>query len=568
MLYPIRKLGAGGVTTPYDYPSSDLQPNQASNAENVLFRDGKAMKSPGWTTEINTFPSGTKPYWFDSWETDDGIFVGFGCADGANGKVYTTHDGVTLTEAIIEDSGGLPDTLTQSTYWQMEVFGPYLIVNNGVDFPYYTYGYNGGTKEWTFRPLPGWGAANSPTGAVRAIRSYKNYLVALGVDGFPYTVFWSDLGTVEDLPTSWDYASTTSQAGRNPLQTDDGYLVDAAHHNDRLMVFQNEAATSMEFIGGEFVFSFRRLFNHGLVNHRAVASFAAQQMFVCAHGINIHDGSSIGSPAEDRVNQRFFAEVSDIDKVFLSVDSANHEVLICYPADEAEWPNRVLVYGWLDNTWTFEGVDDGIRCIDEASVPTTALTWGAATGSWGAASGTWAETGRVTRKRALFQLGGTSWNQRGSTYTRPGVSYRVTTYTPEASSLRRLTTGAGDGDLRIIDSANDADYYAWIERAYLDLDELTGESVTTKFLRAVYPQIQGEGKVDFQFGTSRTTFDPVVWQSRKTLDMDLESGRQKIDLRLTGRYLHWRAGSWEGIPYGGQWKLSGLDLDIEQQGIR
>ena len=39
-------------------------------------------------------------------------------------------------------------------------------------------------------------------GSVRAIRSYKNYLFALGVDGFPYTVYWSDLGSVEDLPTS------------------------------------------------------------------------------------------------------------------------------------------------------------------------------------------------------------------------------------------------------------------------------------------------------------------------------------------------------------------------------
>lgn len=567
MLFPIRKLGSGGVTTSSDYPSADLQPNQVSNAENVLFRDGKAMKSPGWSTTIDTFPSGVEPYWFDSWEPPSGIFIGFGCADGVNGRVFTTHDGATLTEAIIEDGVGTPVTLSQSTYWQMEVFGPYLIINNGVDVPYYSYSYNGGTFEWTFRPLPGWGATSSPGGSVRAIRSYKNYLLALGVDGFPYTVYWSDLGSVEDLPTSWDYASTTSQAGFNPLQTDDGALVDGSHLNDRMMVFQAEAATSMEYIGGDAVFAFRRLFNHGLCNHRAVKTFTTRQMYVCEHGIHIHDGSSMLEPAEDRVIQRFFAEVSDINKVFLSVDGANHEVLVCYPAEEATFPNRVLVYSWLDNVWSFESVDDGIRCIDEASIPTTPLTWGDLSGSWGAMSGTWAELGRITRKLALFQLG-TAWSQRSGTYTRPGVSYRVTTYNPQDASRRRLTTGTGDGDLRIIDSANDADYYAWVERSYLDLDELTGESATTKFVRAVYPQVQGEGRISFQFGTSRTTFDPVVWKASKTLDMDVEPFRQKIDLRLTGRYLHWRAGSWEGVPHGGKWKLSGLDLDIEQQGIR
>jgi hypothetical protein len=568
MLYPIRKLGAGGLATSYDYPSADLQPNQVSDAKNALFRDGKIMKAPGWSAQIDPFPTGVESYWFDSWESSDGIFIGFGCSDGTDGLIYTTHDGVTLTLAIIQDSGGAASSLTTSTYWQMEVFGPYLIINNGIDDPHYSYSYNSGTNEWTFRPLPGWGAADSPSGSVLAIRSYKNHLIALGVDGYPYTVFWSDLGTVEDLPTSWDYVSTSTRAGLNPLQTDDGSLVDASHLNDRLMVFQNEAATSMEYIGGDAVFAFRRLYNHGLVNHRAVQTFGAQQMYICAHGINIHDGSSIGSPAEDRVSQRFTAEVSNINKVFLSADSANHEVLICYPYEESEWPNRVLIYNWLDNTWTFESVEDGIRCVDETSVPATALTWADAEGSWGSSSGTWAETSRVTRLRAIFQLGANNWSVRGSAYTRPGINYRTTTYSSDDSSRRRLTTGSGDGDLRIISSANDSDYYAWVERAYLDLDELTGESASTKFVRAIYPQVQGEGRISFQFGTSRTTFDPVVWQSSKTLDMDVEPFRQKIDLRLTGRYLHWRAGSWEGVPHGGKWRLSGLDLDIEQQGLR
>ena len=121
-------------------------------------------------------------------------------------------------------------------------------------------------------------------------------------------------------------------------------------------MFQVEAATSMEYIGGDAVFAFRRLFNHGLCNHRAVKTFTTRQMYVCEHGIHIHDGSSMLEPAEDRVIQRFFAEVSDINKVFLSVDRANHEVLVCYPAG-SHIPNRVLVYSWLDNVWSFESVD-------------------------------------------------------------------------------------------------------------------------------------------------------------------------------------------------------------------
>ena len=36
-------------------------------------------------------------------------------------------------------------------------------------------------------------------------------------------------------------------------------------------------------------------------------------------------------------------------KYSLSVDGANDEVLVCYPAEGNTFPNRVLVYSWLDN---------------------------------------------------------------------------------------------------------------------------------------------------------------------------------------------------------------------------
>ena len=122
------------------------------------------------------------------------------------------------------------------------------------------------------------------------------------------------------------------------------------------------------------------------------------------------------------------------------MDGANHEVLVCYPAEEATFPNRVLVYSWLDNVWSFESVEDGIRCIDEASIPTTPAHLGRSVRLVGAMSGTGRTSGRITRKRALFQLG-TAWSQRSGDVHPSGVSYRVTTYTPQDASRRRLTTG-------------------------------------------------------------------------------------------------------------------------------
>jgi hypothetical protein len=223
--------------------------------------------------------------------------------------------------------------------------------------------------------------------------------------------------------------------------------------------------------------------------------------------------------------------VGDYSKVFTFVDPTKHIALIAYPTTEAAWPDRFLVYNWIDDTWSFEDPGTEIRCMNIGSVPVSALQW-LDLGPWQDLAGSWASLGDLARTNSVFHSTATAFYVRGETYTRDG-----------------------------------ADYHAYVQRGWVDLDELTQHAETRKMLRSVYLQITGTGVIHVQFGTSDTPYDAAHWDVENTIDL-ADSTMEKIDVRLEGRYLHWRIGSWTGTPEPGSWSLSGMDLDIQLQGVR
>lgn len=556
MLVPIRKLGSVGVISRQDYPPTEIPPNAFSVAENVSFRDGCAQKVVGYAPFLTSLPADM--LWMQVWEGFSQVTMAL--LSGA--AIHTTVDAVNVEPAnVFEEDGTTPFALSTSTRWQSDVFGQFAIINNQIDPPMFSAGYAAPT--WDFNQLPGWGAPTSPTGAVKSIRAFNNHLVALGVGANPYTVFISDLGSPETIPQSWDYGDPTLFARRFPLQSRDGPIVDGGILGDRFIVYQRGAAVALEYVGGSFVMVSRRIFPFGLINGDAWAPFDNFHLVVGESAIYIHDGAVVQRPDDNFVEKQFFGELNNPGRVYVTRDERNHEVMIYYPTGDATYPNRVLVHNWKEKTWSFTNTDAEVRRLMYGVGPAPATTWDQLIRVWSQINETWAELARTDRSTKMLQLRRRSVDVVGITYTR-SIDEDVDAAVDAADEL------ASDVTDDVIWSAEDTvnDYLAYAERNYVDLDELTQESASIKYVKGAYLQCSGSGQFDVQFGISNSPRDPVRWAPKRSFMLDEEPRREKVDFRVTGRYLHWRFGRWEGDPTPGSWKLSGMELDLQLEGQR
>lgn len=534
-MLPIRQLGRGGVIA--DTAPQDLQLNQVTEAINVEFTHGDAVKMAGNEQVDLTFEkngSEQELTWFQPWIFDGSQRL----AMMAGADIYY-HPG-----ASVMSLATAPFTLS-SDNWQSDVFANWAIVNSGLEAPMYSVVQDG--SDWAF--LPGWVAQFGAlaAGAPSVVRSFKNVLFALGVGDDDYTVYWSAPGGPESFPTSWDFADVSTLAGRKPLNARFGKLVDAVPLADSLIVYTQFSAYSVSISNDFKVFNFRRLFQWGLANRDCAAQFENYHFCIGANLIYAHDGSRIQRIADNKIEDKFFAENSDLSKTFVTRDAERHTIIVYYPTGGAEWPNRVMKYNWLEGgIWTFEDLDYPTRCIGPALRPPRSDTWAdlanIGNGTWGALAGlTWGDFEKQDQRTGVFMLEQPA-----------GVEGRY---------VQRSISNDRQG----------VDFYASIERKFIDLDEAKQTTDNVIYLRKVLPQIGGQGMVRMMFGWSDSLNDQNIrWGKSQLYDL---SSDYRLDTRVAGRYLHYRIGSWPGVdgdavPLSNSWQITGMDLDVEMDGTR
>jgi len=527
MLIPIRNLGAGGVVT--DVLPFDLALNQFSSSSNVVFRDGKAEKIPGWT-EVIEVDATADAYWFHAWKDVDGsVYAVFGL--DADIKLY---NGAAM-------SNPAHPTLTAThTDWQMDQFGKFVLLNNQFDTPMYSDDSDGSS----FAVLPGW--TTSINAKAKVVRPFKSFLVALWVGNDPYTVYWSDESAPDAIPDDWDYTATTNLAGRNALPAADGQLVDGLTLGDAFIVYTDFAAYAMRLVANTtYVFSFTRLNARGLLNKNCVVSFETQHFCVGDQVIYIHDGSRITRIADNRVEHKFFSEIADGSKVSVAKDEANHEVLIYYPTGDDTHSSRILRWNWLENTWNFANVDDG---DDEVSCIRLSLRAPVA-----------------TSYQDLLDAGTTYAGLSGTTYAALSGNANDELI-PHRLSVDVNTGGSTFWEMESGFTRDGAEYDAYVQKLYIDLDELTRTTERIKHISSILPQMDGSGIVQIRVGASMGVNDAITWNA--PVEFDLDSDQYKVDVRISGRYLAIQIGEWTGSPTANNWRLSGLDIEVTDGGGR
>ncbi len=505
-----RPKGLNIDLSPYELPNEVW-----SDGVNVNFRNFRTNRSLGYE---QVFPTASVkplfaipwtdfnvPYWFYADETS------IKRTEGANEVDVTRNAG--------------PYTGDFEGGWSGSVFNGALVMNNGQDAPQF---FNVTSSKMA--DLTGW-----PTDyTCGVVRPFKNYLISLDVtklggNRFPTMVKWSDAADAGAVPGSWDETDPTTQAGENVLPDTEGRCIDGLALNDSFMIYKGDSVWAMQFIGGNFIFSFRKVFNDaGILSKDCAVEFEGKHFVVGFDDVYVHDGTSKQSIISNRVRTKLFTQINKdyVDRVKCQKDPTNKEIWIYFPNTDSEdgLANSALVWNWEVDEWTERDIKD-ISHIALGNInPQESDAWDDDLNSWDSSVKVWGEESLNPSEQELL----------------------LTDYTSQKFYEGNKTTTL-DGE----------PYLSKVVRVGLDF----GDDLNYKFINSITPHFSGEGKVNIFVGYEDHQGQGVTWSQ----PFEFEIGKDyKADFRMSGRYVAIRFES----PTDNVWSLTGYTIEYESAGIR
>lgn len=501
-------LGQYGLVT--DQPAQELPDNAFSAARNMRFRDGSAERMLGHR-DIFTTPSVT-PY----------FIIPFGTTTSR----FWVHSGIANTYA---DDGTTRTNITGSAFtgtvddrFTGGVLSGVLILNNGVDAPKYWAG------SGTLAALTNW-----PAGwTAKALRTFKNYVVYLSPTksgtSYPHTVGWSAAADPGTVPTTYDTASTTTDAGDVPLGETPDLLVDSLTLGEVHIIYKEQSCYRMEYIGGQQVFAFKRIpGNYGMLARGCAAATPKGHVVLANGDIVLVDG--VGEPQSlmvGRNKKTFFS--SELDSTyyarsFVVANPTKNEVWVCYPQVGSSVPNKALVWNWVDNTWS-------PRDLPNATYAAAGLL-------------------TYTAGSSMDSLGGTTDSLVGAT--------DANDYTPSDSRLIMTSTAPAMYLADTSGTFGGTSVTASLERTGMAF----GDPDKYKLLDAITPRVSAAAGtvLTFQFGASDKAETAPTWSDPITYTVGTDT---KAFSFANGRFLAYRITSTGTQP----WSIKSMDFSVKTLG--
>lgn len=369
-LVTLPALGQYGLVV--DQAAQEIPPNALSRVSNVRFRNGSATRFGGHVGIFDT-PSVT-PYYV----------APFGTAD----KRYWIHSGLASTFAddgtTRTDISGTALTGTADDRFTGGALHGLFILSNAVDPPKY---WNGDTGT-NLATLTSWDA----NWRVKFIRPFKNFLVygypTKSSVAYPHTIGWSAAADPGTLPSTYDTSSTTTEAGDAPIGETPDKIVDGLTRGEVFLVYKEQSIYRMELNGDPVsVFSIKRIPGTFGMLARGCAADTPKGHVVLANGdVVLVDG--FGEPQslmDGRVRDWFFQtqlDSTNYARSWVAANLAKSEVWVGYPSIGASYPDKALVWSWIDNAW-------GIRDLPNATYAAAGLLEYDAADTWAADPDDW-----------------------------------------------------------------------------------------------------------------------------------------------------------------------------------
>lgn len=360
-----------------DIPPQELPLGAWSSLTNMRCKDGCLERFEG-ETSLFTTPSVT-PYYIDYYQTgDQRYFVHAGTE-----KVFV-DDGSTRTEI----TPGSLFTGSRDNRWSGGTLGGVLVMNNFADQPCYW----GGNTANNLATLPGWNSAWRAS----VIRPFKEYLIALDItkSGVRYAnmVKWSAAAEPGTVPTSWDEADPTIDAGEVDLAEETSILMDGLALGDMFVIYKERALYAMTYGGFPFVWTFRKLPGDvGTIARGCVAAFPGGHVSLTAGDVIAHAGQGPQSIIDGRNRKWLFNNIDSTyhQRSFVVNNPAKNEIWVCFPIAGSDTPNMALVWNYKEDTWTTRELANATYGAVGQLNASAVNTWANETATWATDDGTW-----------------------------------------------------------------------------------------------------------------------------------------------------------------------------------
>lgn len=360
-----------------DLLPSELAPGVWSDVLNIEFSGNFGRRRRG-IRSVYTTPTKI-PYYIQTFNTPSAKFL----VQAGTDTVFV-DDGTTRTEItpVSAPTGGRDDR------WSGGDFNGVLVLNNGVDEPWYW----GGSTGSDLAALTNW-----PSGYVAdTLRPFKEYLVAgsitHGGTTYPQLLMWSSATEAGSIPSAWT-AAATNDAGDVPL-TGKGPIVDMLPLGNVNIIYCRSGRVAMRYIGGNEVFACDPLpGNDGLLNIGCVVEVPSGHVFYTGDDVMFHSGGEANSIADQRVKDWIASTIdtANAQRAFLVKNPQRSEVWLCFPKNGSSDCDRAAVWNWKSDVWSIYSLPNVTYacCGIVSSSLSSDSTWAGDTDSWDSDVTTW-----------------------------------------------------------------------------------------------------------------------------------------------------------------------------------
>ena len=387
------------------------------------------------------------------------------------------------------------------------------VISNGSDEPVYWAGANlVNLTDWT------------ATESCQFITAFQYHLFALDISGpggtFRSKLKWSDAAEPGTIPDSWT-PGPANQSGDVELSDSPGELLCAYPLRDSLIIYKRSAMYQAKYVGGDNVFNFRKLqAASGALTRRSVCDVNGQHLVVTDGDIVLTDGSNRRSLGEARVKDWLFNQLDQTNypNLFCSYNRAQGEVLIGFPSSGNEFCDTGLVYNVALDSF---GVRD-LAAVTHAPVgfindSTESNTWADRTETWADAVGPWGGSTVSSARDSLVLIHTDEMHQQ------------------DVTDAETVTAYLGKYSMPL------------------------GDAARLKFLKRIHVKARANyGTLYVRAGAQMEPNDTITWSDEVTIT----DPEQVVNCFAQGRYLSVEVRS----AASDVWKLTGLDLEIEQRG--
>jgi len=517
-----------------DIPASEVEPTSWTDLQNFYMRVGYAQRVAG----ISQF--------FADW-TDEALNLVNVAEVTSNFWVVMGQD----TVQVIDQSGSVDD-ITPAVYAgpvgageaNQTIINGFPVQNFRQDPPTF---WDKNTSN-ICAPLPGWPAVTT----CRAIRSFTNFLFAFNMtesgQEFPSKLRWSNAAEPGTVPDEWT-ASATNNSGDAQLADTRGGIVDGLALRGQMIIYKQHATYNANFVGGSFVFSFRKfLSTSGILARNCVAEALGNHVVMTDGDILIHDGQNVRSLVDKKLRRFVFLQMdpTNFGNSFVFNYRAAKEVWCCFPTQGNVFANVAVVWDYAHDLLSVRELPETWSHAQSGLVlaTTAALDWDTQTDTWNASAGSW--------NRAQFT----------GAFERVLAAVAVSSPTGVGNTI-----GDGNSRLLFIDDTStnrdDSPVVGQITRETLDL----GTPEALKYIRRVWPRIDGStGTVlKVRIGVQDEPTEGISWSPQQDFRVNVDDF---LNFDQAGRYISVRIedDAAPGATPNPIWSVHGFDLEYTFSG--